>query len=118
MASSIDKLDAIKKEKFVDAYKKTIGNITDSASIAGIARATYYNWLAKDKDFAIKILDSEANLNDEVRQVLIQKAYDGDMAAVIFYLKKRHPDFKDGPNIVVQQNFRGVLEDERKEFEL
>ena len=116
MSNSIDKLDTLKKEKFIDAYKKTNGNITDSASITGIARATYYNWLEKDKDFTMKILDSEANLNDEIRQVLIQKAAEGDMTAVIFYLKNRHPDFKQQPSFLLQQNFTKILQNEREEF--
>lgn len=116
--TAIDKLDALKKEKFVDAYKKTNGNITDSASVAGIARATYYNWLEKDDEFAMKILDSEADLNDEIRQVLIAKAADGDMTAVIFYLKNRHPDFKQQPSVLIQQNFSKILQNEREEFSL
>lgn len=118
MGIAINKLDTLKKSKFVDAYKKTNGNITDSSAIAGISRTTYYTWLEKDKDFTMQILDSEANLNDEIRQVLIQKAAEGDMTAVIFYLKNRHPDFKQQPNILIQQNFRQTLEDERKEFQL
>ena len=118
MASSIDKLNALKKSKFVDAYQKTNGNITDSSAIADITRATYYNWLEKDKDFALQILDSEANLNDEIRQVLIQKAAEGDMTAVIFYLKNRHPDFKQGPYTAIQVNFNKILTDEREEYQL
>src|SRR3990167_8742206 len=101
----------LKKQKFVDAYQKTNWNITDSAAIAGIERKTYYNWLDADKDFALQILDSEANLNDEIRQVLIQKAAEGDMTAVIFYLKNRHPDFKQGPYTAIQVNFNKVLTD-------
>jgi hypothetical protein len=116
MSAPIDKINALKKEKFIEAYKQTNGNITDSASIAGINRGTYYLWLDKDEQFAMQILDSEANLNDEIRQVLISKAAEGDMTAVIFYLKNRHPDFKQQPNVLIQQNFGKVLENERKEF--
>jgi hypothetical protein len=116
--ASATQITLLKKQKFVDAYKKTNGNITDSASITGIERKTYYNWLEKDNDFAMQILDSEADLNDEIRQVLIAKAADGDMTAVIFYLKNRHPDFKQQPQILIQQNFNKILEDERKEFSI
>jgi len=116
--TSIDKINTLKKEKFIEAYKTTNGNITDSSSIAGINRTTYYNWLEKDEKFAMKILDSEADLNDEIRQVLIAKAADGDMTAVIFYLKNRHPDFKQQPQVLIQQNFNKVLQNEREEFEL
>ena len=106
-----------KKQKFIEAYKSTNGNITDSAQIVGIERKTYYNWLEKDKDFALAIMDSEANLNDEIRQVLIQKAAEGDMTAVIFYLKNRHPDFKPQPTTLIQNNFGEHAQKELKEFE-
>ena len=102
MKNAVSQITQLKKDKFIDAYKKTNGNITDSASIAGIERKTYYNWLKDDNTFALEILDSEANLNDEIRQVLIAKAGEGDMTAVIFYLKNRHPDFKqNGLNVNV-----------------
>jgi phage terminase small subunit len=116
--NGVVQIERLKKDKFVDAYKKTNGNITDSASIAGISRGTYYNWLEKDEKFAMQILDSEADLNDEIRQVLISKAADGDMTAVIFYLKNRLPDFKQHLNTAIQINFNKVLNNERKEFEL
>lgn len=114
---NIDKLDNLKKEKFIEAYKKTNGNITDSSSVAGIARQTYYNWLENDKDFAMQVFDSEADLNDEIRQVLIAKAADGDMTAVIFYLKNRHPDFKPQPTTLIQNNFIEHAKKELEEFE-
>ena len=62
-------------------------------------------------------VDSEADLNDEIRQVLIQKAAEGDMTAVIFYLKNRHPDFKQQyPNTAVQINFNQHAKEELEEF--
>lgn len=92
--TAVQQIQQLKKQKFIEAYKATNGNITDSSAIAEIDRSTYYKWLQDDKEFAMQILDSEANLNDEIRQILIQKAAEGDMTAVIFYLKNRHPDFK------------------------
>ena len=106
---AVQRIQQLKKDKFVDAYKKTNGNITDSAAIAEIDRTTYYRWLEDDKDFAMKILDSEANLNDEIRQVLIAKAAEGDMTAVIFYLKNRHPDFKQTAGILQQFKVGGDM---------
>lgn len=104
MTKAVEQIQQLKKQKFIEAYQKTNGNITDSATIAEINRGTYYNWLEEDSDFALQIMDSEANLNDEIRQVLISKAAEGDMTAVIFYLKNRHPDFKQQPTTVVQVN--------------
>ena|SRR5690348_5671239 len=107
--NNIQQIQQLKKDKFIEAYKSTNGNITDSAAIAEIDRGTYYNWLEKDNNFALQIMDSEANLNDEIRQVLIQKAAEGDMTAVIFYLKNRHPDFKQAPQALVQVNVQPIV---------
>ena len=109
----VDKIDNLKKDKFIEAYKATNGNITDSSSIAGVSRQTYYDWLQADNNFALQILDSEADLNDSIRQVLIEKAGSGDMTAVIFYLKNRHPDFKQVYNQVNVQvnNYKDILKE-------
>ena len=107
MKKAVQQIQQLKKDKFIENYKVTNGNITSSAQIAGIDRGTYYNWLENDKDFALNIMDCEADLNDEIRQVLISKAAEGDMTAVIFYLKNRHPDFKQqnqAPQVAVQVN--------------
>lgn len=107
---AVTQITQLKKDKFIDAYKRTNGNITESAQIANIERKTYYNWLDSDKVFAMNILDSEADLNDQIRQVLISKAAEGDMTAVIFYLKNRHPDFKQNQgNVNVQVNVTPIL---------
>ena len=107
--SKARQIQQLKKDKFVEAYKQTNGHITDSASIAGVDRTTYYRWLEDDKEFAMKILDSEADLNDEIRQALINKAAEGDMTAIIFYLKNRHPDFKQQPTVLQQFNVGGKM---------
>ena len=117
MTKVVQQIQQLKKEKFIENYKATNGNITDSAAIAGIDRGTYYNWLKDDNNFALQILDSEADLNDEIRQVLISKAAEGDMTAVIFYLKNRHPDFKPQPTTLIQNNFGAHAKKELEEFE-
>lgn len=117
MKKAVAQIQQLKKQKFIEAYKATNGNITDSASIAEVNRGTYYNWLENDKEFAMAIMDSEADLNDEIRQVLIEKAASGDMTAVIFYLKNRHPDFKPQPTTLIQNNFGQHVQNELKEFE-
>ena len=107
-----------KKDLFVRTYQELMGHIGDTCRAVGISRKTYYNWLESDLTFTQSIMELEMDLNDDIRKVLIDKAAEGDMTAVIFYLKKRHPDFKEQPQILVQQNFSKVLENERKEFEL
>ena len=101
---AVDKLDAQKKARFIELYDQLNGHITQSCEGTGISRQTYYDWLEKDPVFAKQVMESEQHLNDEIRDVLINKAGSGDMAAVIFYLKNRHPDFKQGPHTLIQVN--------------
>jgi len=113
----VDKLDSVKKKRFVELYNQLYGHISNACEGTGISRQTYYDWLDKDSLFAKAIMESEMNLNDEIRDVLINKAASGDMAAVIFYLKKRHPDFKEQPTTLIQNNFGDHAKKELEEFE-
>ena len=83
-----------KKLRFLEYYRETRGHISDCARAVEIERKTYYNWLDTDPVFAMAIAEAEAELNDEMRDALIKKGADGDLGAIIFYLKNRHPDFK------------------------
>lgn len=101
--NQVYKFDDIKKERFVNLYRQLFGHITDTCAGIGISRQTYYDWLEKDSAFLKQIMEAEMELNDDIRDVLIKKAGEGDMTAVIFYLKKRHPDFKDTPGLTAVQ---------------
>lgn len=101
---AVDKLNALKKEQVVELYRQFRGNITLSCQTAEISRTTYYKWLETDQAFQQAIIDAEAELNDEIRDVLVGKAGEGDMTAVIFYLKSRHPDFKQNNGFIQQIN--------------
>lgn len=91
------KFDKQEKKKFVEVYRQLHGHITDTCRAIGISRQTYYDNLEKDPRFADSLADANAELNDEMRQALIHKAQDGDTTALIFWLKYRHPDFKQQP---------------------
>ena len=101
--SYIDKLD-VKKRDFVLLFTQLYGHITDTCAGVRISRQTYYDWLENDENFAKAIAEVEMGLNDEVRGALINKIAGGDMTGIIFYLKKRHPDFKDTPQVMQQIN--------------
>ena len=107
LIEELDKLDNPKKKQFVALYNQLLGHISNTCSGVGISRQTYYDWLEDDSDFRDLILNSEMNLNDELRQELINKAATGDTKALIFYLTKRHPDFKEKANgPIIQFNTR------------
>lgn len=108
-ATMIDKVNkmAIKKPQAIELWRETHGHISKICAALGISRTTFYNWMNEDAEFATKLVDAEAELSDEIREVLISKAAEGDMTAVIFYLKNRHPDFKQSnqpAQVAVQVN--------------
>lgn len=105
----------IKKREAIEQWGLTNGHITNVCKNIGIERKTFYNWLKDDQDFAEALLNAESGLNDDIRDVLISKAAEGDMTAVIFYLKNRHPDFKqDKANVNVQVNVTPIIDLEAK----
>ena len=83
-----------KKRNFLELWRESMGNVTECSRAVGIGRTTYYDWLDKDPVFAQLLAEVEGELNDEMRQALIEKGRSGDLGAIIFYLKNRHPDFK------------------------
>lgn len=108
MKKAIDKVDKItmspKKLQAVELWRETRGHISDLCSAVGISRQTYYDWMAEDPNFNLAIQNAEAELNDDMRKALIDKAADGSSSDIQFYLKKKHPEFKDVPNTLVQVN--------------
>jgi len=93
---------AIKKNRAIELWRETRGHITNMCRAIPVTRRTFYSWLKKDREFATAIINAEEELNDDVRDALIQKIADGDMTAIIFYLRRRHPDFADQPTHLTQ----------------
>ena len=89
----------IKKIKFIELWRQTKGHISDCCRTLGMNRHTFYDWLHKDPKFGIALVEAEGELNDDIRDALVDKAGSGDLGAIIFYLRKRHPDFLDRPNL-------------------
>jgi hypothetical protein len=81
----------LKKQAFIEAYKKTFGNISMSAELAKIDRQTYYNWLEKDAEFkaAIEALKPDEIFLDFCENALQKKIGKGDTTAIIFALKTK-----------------------------
>ena len=86
---------AIQKAQLVELWRETRGHVSNMCRTVGIDRKTFYVWLKKDKDFNEAIIGAESELHDDVRDALVQKIADGSSTDIQFYLRKRHPDFKD-----------------------
>lgn len=103
--STVVKLDNQKKTRLIQFFRETYGHVTDSCQAVGISRTAFYNWIEKDKEFAQAIMDARAELGDEMEHALIEKARaQGDTASLIFWLKSRHPDYKQSANTLIQVN--------------
>jgi hypothetical protein len=94
----------LKKARAIELWRETHGHITNICKAIDVERKTFYTWMKNDPTFSTALFDSEQELNDDIREALIQKCADGDMTAIIFYLKNRHPDYLQRPQTLVQVN--------------
>lgn len=79
-----------KKKAFLEAYEKTLGNITAACKSSGVSRQTFYNWRAEDQEFATEIShlnESTLDIAESVlKEVMIKEK---NITAVIFFLKTK-----------------------------
>lgn len=77
------------KTLMVQALEKCLGLVTYAAKIVGIHRATHYEWMKKDQEYA-DCVDSLSDVAlDFGEDHLFQLIKEKNPAAVIFYLKTR-----------------------------
>lgn len=61
---------------------------------SGVGRSTYYRWLEQDKKFAQSAKQALSKgiliMNDLAESQLLKSVRDGNMTAIIFWLKSRH----------------------------
>ena len=98
------KLDA-RKIAYLEALKKTFGNISQSCRAVGISRQTHYLWM-QDENFrqAYENENYQELLADLVESKLIEEALNNNTAVLIFmaktklkhrgYIEKQEIDFK------------------------
>jgi hypothetical protein len=102
----IDKFDNIKKDRFVEFYRRdeVRGNISMSCDAVMISRQTYYDWLDKDELFRKAIYDAKMRMCDDMEQVLIARAVEKDTTALIYWLKYNNPTYKEAPaNVMINE---------------
>lgn len=63
----------------------------------GIGRATFYRWLETDSEFRRKINESIKDgvfeYNGRAEQTILDMIDNGNMTAIIFWLKRRHSEY-------------------------
>lgn len=101
------------KELFLERYRKTpiIQSVCEQLNIG---RTTYYRWIAEDSDFyqkTIEALQEGRNyLNDVMEYKLVQKAINGDLTAIIFFLKYNHPRYSDRWDAINPEDIKTIVE--------
>jgi len=77
------------KKGLIEAMQKTLGNVTQSCKVVGIARSTFYEYYNSDKEFAKSCDDCENIALDFVESQLHKQIKEGTASSTIFYLKTK-----------------------------
>lgn len=103
----IEARQAEQKKLLVEQLRKT-PIVQVACEKVGVGRATFYRWLKEDSSFA-KLADesiAEGNglISDVAESQLANLIKSGNLAAISFWLKHRHPAYRN--KVEVQANVR------------
>lgn len=77
------------KEAFLIALEQSMGMVIHAADKTGISRATHYNWMRDDPEYAEKVdTIMERNL-DLSESVLLKAVKNGELTAVFYHLNNK-----------------------------
>jgi len=86
------------QELLIEQLKKT-PVVQIACEKTSIGRSTYYRWLENYPEFAKKavkaIKEGEALVSDLAESQLLTAIRDGNLTAIIFYLKNHNPTYSD-----------------------
>jgi len=83
-----------KRDKFLEALADT-GQVNSACAVAGIVKATAYNWRKSDKEFAAKWSEAIDQSTSELEDEAISRAMDKSDNLLMFLLKSRDPKYRD-----------------------
>lgn len=102
---------AQQKADFIERFKKT-PIIQMVCEKVGIGRTTFYRWIKEDPDFYQKYLEAETEgrefMGDAMESRLIQEANNGNLGAIIFYLKFNHPRYSESFGSIMPQDIKEI----------
>ena len=101
------------KTDFIERFKKT-PVIQVVCGQVGISRATFYRWIKEDPVFYQQYLEAEVEgrefMGDAMESHLIQLAKDGNLGAIIFYLKHNRPRYSESIRGLPHQQILEIAE--------
>ena len=85
------------KARLVEQLKKT-PIVQIACEKEGLGRASYYRWRKEDPEFADAadeaLCTGKSLISDLAESQLIKAIRDGNMTAIIYWLKNQHPDYR------------------------
>ena len=78
-----------KKNTFLKFLKEGMGIVSYACDKTNISRQTFYNWKDNDDDFAQQAEDIQETTVDMAESKLLTSINEGNVAAIIFYLKTK-----------------------------
>ena len=107
------------KVLLIEQLKKT-PIISVACDKTGVGRTSYYRWREEDKDFATRADKSLSEgillMNDMAESQLLSAIKDGNMTAIIYWLKHRHSAYSTKIEIEGNINTNYELSDSQKEL--
>jgi hypothetical protein len=79
-------------KKTLEVYKRKACNISATCSAVDISRTHFYRMRKKNAKFAQGLIDAEESLIDIVESKLISQVNNGNITAIIFFLKSKAKD--------------------------
>ena len=76
-----------KKKLFLEVLKENLGIISSTCQKMGMDRSKYYDWIKEDPEFDKQCQDIQEHTKDFVENKLFEAISQGNIAAIIFYLK-------------------------------
>lgn len=77
------------QETFLNALRANNGVIAPSARQAGISRRVVYVWLDESEEFKKAVDDAKNDAIDFAESCLVKAMEEGNITAIIFYLKSQ-----------------------------
>ncbi len=97
---------------------KTIPIVELACSKVGISRQTYYRWLKSSKDFSLQVEESKKQgvsyVNDMTETELLNLIQDKNFQAVAFWLKHRHPEYRNKVEITTAEKDKELTKEQKE----
>lgn len=102
------------------AYKANAGNLSLTAEALGINRSTLWEWRKEFPELESLLNDYDESLGDLAESKLMMAINEGNLTAIIFYLKTKHKGrgYIEGQEIkaTVSTAIKGMSQEEAAEF--